>query len=160
MTSHKHISIAAALFFLILFAFATTGLSLPDKAKSITWRAYDEGISQGKKEGKKVFLTFYANWCGYCKKMDQTTFSDQSVIDYLTNNYITVKINTEKEQKLAATYRVQGLPTHMFLDSSGEVISGLPGYVPPDQFLPILKYIQTESYKTVKFDEYMKNNPK
>ena len=92
--------------------------------------------------------------------MDQTTFNDPSVIDYLAANYITIKINSDKEKQLAATYRVSGLPTHWFLDSAGGAISSLPGYLGPEQFLPILKYIQTESYKTMKFDEYLKNNPK
>ncbi len=146
---------------LLLLALLTgPGLAFSDNGKKITWHTYDEGVSLGKKEGKKIFMTFYANWCGYCKKMDQTTFSDPSVIDYLAANYITIKINSDQEKKLAATYRVSGLPTHWFLDSAGGAISSLPGYLGPEQFLPILKYIQTESYKTVKFDEYIKNNPK
>ena len=49
-------------------------------ASEIKWLSYENGITSAKAEGKKIFLHFYATWCGYCKTMDQKTFKDDSVI--------------------------------------------------------------------------------
>ena len=139
----------------------TTGASFSSQKgdAQIKWYSFKEGVNLGKSQGKKIFVTFYADWCGYCKKMDQTTFNNPTVVDYINTNYVTVKVNSDQEKQLAKEYRVSGLPTHFFLEPSGTPITSLPGFLTPEQFLPILKYISTDSYKTIKFDDFMKNNP-
>lgn len=110
----------------------------------IDWHSYNEGLAMAKTSDKKVFLHFWTSWCGYCTKMTTETFSDSAVTDYLNENYISIKINTDKEKALAAKYKVKGLPTSWFLTDKGEPITSLGGYLPPDKLLPILKYIATQ----------------
>jgi thioredoxin-related protein len=134
-----------------------TKLSSSEPKALIKWHSYNDGMALGKDKNKKVFLNFYADWCGYCKQMDSKTFTDKSVISYMNENFIPVRVNADKEMKIAAQYEVRGLPVSWFIAESGESIGSQPGYIPPDMLLPILKYIHTDSYKKMSFDKFAKN---
>jgi thioredoxin-related protein len=121
----------------------------------VEWNAYEEGVARGKKDGKKVFLNFYADWCQYCKVMDQKTFKNASVVAYLNEHFIPVRVDSDKRKKLAREFNVQSLPVSWFIAEDGENIGSQPGYVPPDMMLPLLKYIQTDSYKEMDFQKFM-----
>jgi len=125
-------------------------------SENIKWYSYDEGMAFGKKEGKKVFLHFYANWCFYCIKMAKETFKDPFVVNYLNKNFISIRVNTDMERKLASDYYVKGLPSTWFIAENGEKISDRPGYIPPEMLVNMLKYIQTDSYKKMTFSNFIK----
>lgn len=122
---------------------------------TIEWIEYEKGVARGKKNGKKVFLNFYAEWCQYCKVMDQSTFRDASVVAYLNENFIPVRVDSDKRKNLARDYNVQALPVSWFIAEDGENIGSQPGYVPPETMLPLLKYIHTDSYKRMDFKKFM-----
>lgn len=126
-----------------------------ESGAQIDWMAYEEGVARGKENQKKVFLNFYADWCKYCKVMDQKTFTDESVVAYLNENFIPIRVNSDKQKKVARDYNVQALPVSWFIAEDGENIGSQPGYVPPDMMLPLLKYIHTDSYKEMDFQKFM-----
>ena len=121
----------------------------------IKWYGYDDGMAAGKKEGKKILISFYADWCTYCKKMDRETFSNSDVVAYMNENFIPIKLNSDIEKQLSKEYRVSGLPTTWFIDKDGEKIQGLPGYLDREIFMALLKYIQSDSYREVSFRKYL-----
>ena len=127
-------------------------------AKDIKWYAYEEGVALGKQEQKKVFISFYADWCSYCHKMDRESFQNAEVADYLNRHYIAVKADSDKETKLAREFFVRGLPSSWFLTAEGEKIAGQPGYIPPKKFLQLLRFIQTDSYKEMSLKEFTNKN--
>ena len=110
-------------------------------SESINWRSYKEGMILSKIEKKKVFLHFYADWCGFCRKMANTTFKDSSLIDYLNENFISIRVDTDREPQTAGTYGVMGLPHTVFLTSRGEPILSVPGYIATDPLMSMLKEI-------------------
>ena len=124
-------------------------------SESIKWYAYDEGTVLGKIEKKKIFLHFWAAWCKYCAKMAKDTFKDPKVIAYLNKNFISIKVNVEKEQKVASNYNIMGLPVSCFISEKGNEISDLPGYIPPKMLIDILKYINTNSFKKMAFKDFV-----
>jgi thiol:disulfide interchange protein len=111
----------------------------------IQWHSFESGMARGKFEKKNVFVNFYADWCAFCKEMDRTTFKDPSVISYLNENFIAVKVNTDREQQTASMFRVQGLPDSWFFSKQGDVIGHRPGFIPPEDLLTILKSIVSDS---------------
>jgi thioredoxin-related protein len=121
----------------------------------ISWGEYEKGMAQAKQDNKLIFLNFYADWCGYCKKMDDETFVDRAVANYLQDHFVAIRINADKEEKVASIYGVRGLPLFCFLKPNGEPISSLPGYIPPEKFLNILKFIKTGSYEKMSFNDFM-----
>ena len=143
-----------------VFIVAICLISAYAQADKINWHSYEEGLQLAQTGNKKVFLHFWASWCGFCTKMANTTFKDTAVTDYLNENFIPVKVNTDKEQSLAVKYKVRGLPATWFLTDKAESISNVAGYVPPKNLLPILKYVATDSYKTQDFNNFINNQPK
>ena len=121
--------------FIIFFANAVPASEI------INWRSYEEGMVLSKIEKKKVFLHFYADWCGFCRKMAKDTFQDASVVAYLNSNFIPVRVNTDNERQTAANYGVAGLPFNVFLTDRGEPIVSVPGYIPAETMLLMLKEI-------------------
>jgi thioredoxin-related protein len=110
-------------------------------ADTINWRSYEEGMALSKIEKKKVFLHFYADWCGYCRKMANTTFKDASLVEYLNENFMPIRVDTDKEPQTAGSYGVMGLPHTVFLTARGEPIFSLPGFIETDPLMSMLKEI-------------------
>ncbi len=126
------------------------------KDSSIDWQAYKQGLEIAKTQNKPVLLYFHADWCKYCQKLKKVTFADKAVLNYLSENFISITIDTEKEKDLASEWDIKGLPNLWFLKADNSKISNLPGYVGPEQFLNILKYIRTESYEKMSFSDFLK----
>lgn len=122
---------------------------------TIKWYSYEEGIAKGKTEQKKIFIFFYTDWCGYCTKMKKTTLKETSVVTCLDENFISIMVNTDKQKKVGADFGVRGLPTSWFMSEDGEKITNLPGYIPADRFLKVLKFINTDSYKKMTFKKFV-----
>ena len=105
----------------------------------------------GKEDPRKIFVDVYTDWCGWCKKMDRSTFADESVVNYVNENYYAVKLNAESSKKitfnghemteayLARSLRVSGYPTIVFIDEKFESIRPIPGYRTAVQFKKILQ---------------------
>ena len=112
---------------------------------SIKWYSFDEGIALGAAEGKKIYINFYADWCTYCKVMERETFKNPAVISQLNKNFISIKVDSDKEIKVSSIFRVQGLPDNWFLSEKGEKIGRRKGYITPDMFIKILKAVLEDS---------------
>ena len=110
-------------------------------ADTINWRSYEEGMVLSKVEKKKVFLHFYADWCGFCRKMANTTFKDSSLVNFLNDNFMPIMVNTDRDPQTAGNYGVSGLPTTVFLTERGEPIVTVPGYIATDPLMSMLKEI-------------------
>ncbi|KAB2926289.1 MAG: DUF255 domain-containing protein [Bacteroidetes bacterium] len=135
--------------------------------KGIEWKSFNAGMKEAKQSGKKVLIDVYTDWCGWCKKMDAGTYSDKAVQEYLRKNYVLIKLNPEKDppvsydgqQVSAAEFSqgmgVNGYPATLFLKSSGEPITLLPGYSEAPMFLHVITFIGENHYEKKKFDQYL-----
>lgn len=130
----------------------------------IKWYSYDEGVALGKKEGKKIFLHFYADWCHFCAEMKKDTFTNKEVIGYLNQHFVPILVNTDKERKIAGNYFVRGLPATFFLTAEGNKIqlpieesrkmSDIPGFISPEMLMKLLRFVESESYNDMTFKAY------
>ncbi len=91
--------------------------------------------------------------------MEAESFNDPKIIRFLKGHFITVRTNIDKENKIASNYYVRALPTSWFLEPDGSKITNIPGYVNPEIFLVILKYIASESYNRMTLKEFL-DSPK
>lgn len=87
--------------------------------------------------------------------MEEESFTQPEIAKFLTTNFISIRVDVDKEKKTASSYYVKSLPTSWFLEPDGSKITNIPGYVNPKLFLTILKYIASESYRKMTLKEYM-----
>jgi len=113
----------------------------------VSWTQYDAAAVAGA-DGKPVLIDFYADWCLPCKELDQKTFSDPAVAGELSR-FVRIKANLTDAgdpavQKLTKEYGIIGVPTVVFLDSSGHEMNAqrLVGFEPKDAFLARAKRVQ------------------
>jgi len=123
-------------------------------SNQIQWRSYEDGKSIARSERKKIFMNFRADWCNYCRTMEKNTFTDTDIVAFLNSNFISIKIDVDRQKSLAQKYNIQPLPDTWFLTASGDVIGNRPGYLSPQDLLPLLRYIHTESYQKMSFSQF------
>ncbi len=140
---------------MLLFLFLAPQGVLADR---VSWQEFADGKRQAETSGKKLMVYFRTDWCGYCTRMEETTFGDEEVIRFLEKRFVPVKVDAEEEQKLAAAFQVRSYPTSWFLTSDGEKILFLPGYAPSEPFLHVLRFIHTDAHEEMSFEEYLKAN--
>ena len=130
---------------LVLTGFMFGFLHNPVSAKEIAWQSFSDGMARGKSENKKIFLHFYAQWCGACKTMENNTFKDPTVIAYINKNFIPIKVDADRERKASQIFRVRYLPDNWFIAEDGKPIGHQPGYITPVQLKGILKRLMNEN---------------
>lgn len=113
-------------------------------SKEIEWQSYADGIARSKFEQKKVFLHFYADWCAACKVMEEQTFKDPGVISFLNDNYISIKVDVDREKQTSEMFKVKLLPDTWFLAANKKIIGHRPGFISPQQLKVILKMLMEE----------------
>jgi thioredoxin-related protein len=126
-----------------VFIYMNTSAS-STQTTEIEWHSYDDGMARGKFEKKKVFLHFTAEWCYYCGVMEKETFKDPAIISSLNKNFISIKIDYDRETQTSDFYRVRGLPDTIFIAEDGQLIGRRPGYIAPELLKRILKSILKE----------------
>ena len=126
------------------------------QAPQVTWLGHDAALGQARESGKPVMIHFTADWCRWCVKMKQETYTDPRVAELLASQFVTAMVDADRSPALKAAYRVQGLPTIWFLTAEGEGITYLPGFVDARTFAPVLRWIATGAYQTQSFDEFQK----
>ena len=103
---------------------------------AISWqRDLDRALGLAKANHGKVVVDVYTDWCGWCKKMDQTIYTDPKVIA-LSTRYVFLKLNAEdggQGQRFASRLEVNGYPTTIILDENGRSLNSFAGYPPSIQ---------------------------
>ncbi|MFH1623828.1 MAG: thioredoxin fold domain-containing protein [Pseudomonadota bacterium] len=126
----------------------------------LEWLDYKDGMKIALVEKKPIMINFYATWCMACKKMERETLSNTVIRDYLKNNFVNIRVDIDKEEELSSKYRIRGIPATCFLEYTGAPIRHLIGYAPPDKFIQVLKYIGGKYYKSITFQDFLKEGIK
>jgi thioredoxin-related protein len=157
---------------ILLFANTSSNMNSANSG-NLRWTNYTDGIQQASVTNKKILIDVYTDWCGWCKKMESDTYSDDRIESYLRENYILVKLNAESDAKemlgevevtqasLAKAYGVTGYPTTVFLMPDGKFITSVAGYMKPTEFSQVLKFIGEDYYKKMSYQDYLnlQNSP-
>jgi len=142
----------------------------------VNWMSITDAEKAMKSEKRKVMVDLYTDWCGWCKRMDKATFQNPQIAGYLNDNFYAVKFNAEDQNtinfkgqnhdfvaagrkgynKLAHKFAAgkMSYPTIAFLDENLDRIDSYPGFKQPQQFDPLLKFIDGGHYKSNSFKEF------
>jgi len=100
-----------------------------DAGEQIAWhRNPEEALAEAKKRGTLVVVDAYADWCGWCKKLDRDTLADATVQERL-KDFTLLKLDTDVHGSFASRLGVRGLPTTLVLDANGNVVDRKVGYM-------------------------------
>jgi len=141
---------------MVVFSFSYAKKTKADQKDAIQWQPYDAGIKMIKDQQKKGFLHFYTNWCTYCKIMNKQTFTDEKIIAYLNDNFISIRVNAEQERAVAKEYGVSRFPSTWFISEDSTRLTSQPGFIPADMLIEMLEFLNTDSFKNMKFSEFIK----
>jgi thioredoxin-related protein len=102
---------------------------------------HDAAIEKAAKEQKLCLIDFTATWCGPCKKMEQDTWADAGVREWLAANAIAIQIDTDEYEDLAHRYEIRGIPAVIAV-RDGKEFDRSVGYKDPARFLTWAKDVR------------------
>ena len=82
-----------------------------------------------------VLVDFFADWCGPCKTLAPIL---KEVKGDLGESIKVIKIDVDKNQSLATTYQVRGVPT-LILFKHGKQVWRQSGVIPKHELLNVIK---------------------
>lgn len=117
---------------LALFTFAKIGLA----ADPVQWRTdYDSARKEATENKKLLLLDFGTVDCVHCRRMHQTTFRDPAIAKALSDRFVAVYIDANREARLAQTLRIQAYPTVVLAGNDGKILAWIEGYMEANRFL-------------------------
>ena len=158
---------------ILLFCLIFTGFQGFSQDK-INWLSIEDAYKNISIKPKKVIIDVYTGWCGWCKVMDKSTFTNPAVIKYINENYYAVKFDAEsqKDVKIGTTvYKYDAAnkanqaaiallggkmsyPSIVYLDEKFNMIQPIPGYQDAKAFHQIITYIGGNFHKKEDFEKY------
>lgn len=164
-----------ALFLLFVWNFSSA------QSVKVNWMSFEDAVAANAKSSKpkKIFIDVYTDWCGWCTRMDQSTFQDSTVKALLVKHFLAVKLNAERKDTVRfndnvyvnpspgtprSTHQLAisllkgqlSYPSFLVMNEKHETIQILKGYREAKDFAPILRYFGEDIYLKKTWDEYQK----
>ncbi len=100
---------------------------------------WEMALKKANKENKVIFVDAYTTWCGPCKMMAKSVFTDAAVSEFYNEHFINMKIDMEKGEGIlfAKAYDVRAYPTFVFVDANGNVAHKGLGYMKAEKFIEL-----------------------
>ncbi len=101
--------------------YRAAGVSAPPT--SIQWRTdLASALVEAQRTQKPVLVDFSADWCPPCIVMKHDVWPDRAVAAVVSQSYVPLLIDVDRDGTVAEQYRVNGIPTVLVLDARGRVI--------------------------------------
>lgn len=180
----KRIMRKLGLFVLISFVLVSVYSFTIDRSEfafeDVNWLTWEQAMDLSKTKKKKIVVKIYTNWCGWCKKMDKTTFDKNFIASYLNDNFYAVQFDAEQKEPIEfqgkvykyinpvngkrgyhefASFLTMGrmsYPTTAFFNENLDLIQPISGYQDAETFEMIATYFGDDFYKKVPWETYEK----
>jgi len=154
---NRNVASLAALLLLGAGAFATEKPAFEGALPGQWTMDFDAACKVASEKKLPLFLNFTgSDWCGWCKLMDKSVFSQEAWkrfaqdqvllvwIDFPNDKTLVPEKIAARNQALAARFGVEGYPTYIVLDDDGQTQLGQLGAdrdITPEVFIAKLKEV-------------------
>lgn len=91
----------------------------------ITWRPWsDEAFAEARAADKPVLLSIVAPWCQFCRAMDENTYGNEAIAQFVNEHFVAVRVDSDKRPDVNARYTQGGWPTTCILTGEGDLLWG------------------------------------
>ncbi len=140
-----------------------------------------EDLDDASKRGKRFALMWELRGCPYCRETHLVNFARPDIAEFVHANFDIVQLNILGarevtdfdgsrlyEKPFAARYGVHFTPTIQFFppsaaglkdkDPARREVARIAGYLRPDDFLAMFRYVREEAYATGTFREFLRRS--
>jgi len=147
--------------------------------EEVNWLDFNQLEIAMEQEERLVFIDFYTSWCGWCKKMDRTTYKDEAVVKALNKYFYAVHFDAEYKgdvvfqntsfgyvpsgrrgyHQLAVGFMQEKMtfPTLVVLSQEYHIMQAIQGYQSAKDLLPILEFIGSRRYREQSWEAFMQS---
>jgi len=139
-----------------------------------------EDLNGAQVQGKRFAVMWELRGCPYCKETHLVNFAQPRISDYIRSNFEMLQLNIigsrkvtdfdgqeVSEKSLAAKYGIRFTPTVQFfgepsaqlkmLPPENREVARAPGYLRPDDFLALFRYVREKAYEGKSFRDFLKS---
>lgn len=150
-----------------------------EKDGLVKWLSIKEAQQKNKEVQKPFIIDIYTDWCGWCKHMMKTTYSNAGIANYINSNFYPVKFDAEtkdtieyngkiykptsKEPKTPHELAIKFLgtslsyPSTMFVTNNFEYNLLSQGFIEDKKIEPLLIFMVENAWRNSVYDEFSKH---
>ena len=149
--------------------------------EKINWMSIEEAAERCAKEPKMVFIDVYTDWCGWCKRMDRSTFANPVIAKYMNEHFYAVKFDAEtldtitfqgqqyvgfiREDGKKGSHRLartllsgkMSYPSYVIMNEEMRTLQVIGGYQTEQQFEPMIHFFGDGAYKVMSGEDFLKD---
>ncbi|MEO7922558.1 MAG: thioredoxin domain-containing protein [Chitinophagaceae bacterium] len=123
----------------LVFILFLSSAAFGDDIKFVNNLSWEQVKEKAAREKKMIFFDAYTTWCGPCKYLEKSVYTNAAVADYFNANYINVKFDMETAEglKLAEEFEVNSYPTLLFFSPDGKLVHKYIGAMEAAEFIDL-----------------------
>ncbi len=137
-------------------------------APMLDWPTFPDAMANAKETERIIIIDVWSETCGWCRKLQAEVYTQPDLQEFVLDNFelgrldidirsdtLSYKGYTLSSQMLSSGFGATGTPTTIFLEPDGTYITRLQGFHAYDDFFDVIRFIGTESFREMSFDDFM-----
>lgn len=146
----------------------------------INWMSIEEAEARCVEEPRMIFIDVYTDWCGWCKRMDKSTFANPVIAKYMNEHFYNVKLNAEtsdtisfqgqqyvgyvREDGRQGSHRLartllngrMSYPSYVIMNEEMRALQVIPGYQNEKAFEPMMHFFGDKVYLEMSSEDFLR----
>jgi len=137
-------------------------------APQLKWPAFPDALEAAVASERIVLVDVWSRTCGWCRKQQEEVYTQPDLQAFLLETFELGRLDIDQDsdtlsyrgytmssQMLSAGFGATATPTTIFLEPDGQYITRLQGFHAYEDFFNVLRFIGTESFREMSFEDFM-----